>query len=208
MARDSGVVSAPTDVGVPSATWSLELLASILLLASLLLALSVLLFLFFLTMLFRPCGPFRCFSWRSLMFQFSLVLPSVLLLLFLYILLIFLFFAVVACVPTVVDASSATVAGIPAVANKNVSGVAGDLAAIVVLSIPAYNKPNSLVPRRWLYRLLVSSIPLLRFRLVASRRNLVNLGKSSFEIWPILGKSSSRIRLIFKIDFLGTEKRW
>jgi hypothetical protein len=49
-----------------------------------------------------------------------------------------------------VDTSSATVAGIPAVANNNVSGAAGDLAAIVVLSIPAYKKPNSLVPGRWL----------------------------------------------------------
>jgi hypothetical protein len=47
-------------------------------------------------------------------------------------------FAVVARVPPVVDTSSATVAGIPAVANNNVSGAAGDLAAIVVLSIPAY----------------------------------------------------------------------
>jgi hypothetical protein len=121
VARVSSVASAPTDVGVSSATWSLELLASILLLASLLLAFSVLLFLFFLTMLFRPpCRPFRCYCWRSLVFQFSLVLLSVLLLLFLYILLIFLesFFAVVARVPTVaVYPSSATVAGTPAVAT-------------------------------------------------------------------------------------------
>ncbi len=58
--------------------------------------------------------------------------------------------AVVARVPPVVDTSSATVAGIPVVAYNNVSGVAGDLAAIVMLSIPAYKKPNSLVPGRWL----------------------------------------------------------
>ncbi len=54
---------------------------------------------------------------------------------------------VVVLIPPAVEASSATVAGIPAVvATANVSGVADDLEATVILSIPAYNKPESFVP--------------------------------------------------------------